>query len=237
MLQDHPQGIIIDCSELERVSEDGAKTFLEAMHDIQLAGARMVVANLPQDVLQVIRTIPGVRSQLPIASSLEEARASLLLSAHAPSMDGQPLGENSILVPLVDCVDIGHTLAIAARFARDLRQQIVLVYLLQVALNLPLCTPLPEEELEANRRMEQAMHLAKTFNIHPAIHIERVRDPDEGLLQVIKKQKASHVIVASRADQANTEEFQTLLDLLLHRAPCDVLIGRRAPGAPTTPNA
>src|SRR2546423_14889910 len=79
LLRDHPRGIIIDCEELTDVSEDGAKTFMEAMKDIQGAGSRIVVCNLPENVLRVVKSTPGIRSQLPLATSKEEARASLLL--------------------------------------------------------------------------------------------------------------------------------------------------------------
>src|SRR5215470_1559686 len=97
LLQSHPQGIIIDCGELTHVSEDGAKTFLDAIKDIQAAGARMVVCNLPPEVLQVIRSVPGVRSQLPIANSVDEARASLRLSGEAPKTEaGQTSGAGGI---------------------------------------------------------------------------------------------------------------------------------------------
>src|SRR5437879_2535309 len=81
LLQQHSQGILIDCSELTEVSEEGTKTFLEAMRDIQGEGARIVLVNLPDNVLQVMRCVPGVRSQLPIAKSEEEARASLRVGA------------------------------------------------------------------------------------------------------------------------------------------------------------
>src|ERR1051325_11176998 len=70
-LQQHSQGILIDCTGLTDVSADGAKTFLEAMHDIQSEGARIIVVNLPDNVLDMIRSVPGVRSQLPIARSIE----------------------------------------------------------------------------------------------------------------------------------------------------------------------
>ena len=79
LMKDHPEGILIDCSDLHEISEDGAKTFLDAMKDIQGEGARIVVCNLPPKVQDVIRCVPGVRSQLPIANTMEEARASLRL--------------------------------------------------------------------------------------------------------------------------------------------------------------
>src|SRR6185503_16538120 len=77
LLTNHPQGTVIDCSELEHISEEGAKTFLDAMRDIQAGGAKMIVNGVPEPILQVIRSVPGVRSQLPIANTIAEARASL----------------------------------------------------------------------------------------------------------------------------------------------------------------
>ena len=71
LLQQHPEGIIVDCARLEEISEDGAKTFLEAMRDIEAARSRIIVANLPEKVLAVLKSVPGVRSQLPIAESVE----------------------------------------------------------------------------------------------------------------------------------------------------------------------
>jgi hypothetical protein len=40
LLRDHPQGIIVDCGQLDEITEEGAKTFLEAMRDIEAAQAR-----------------------------------------------------------------------------------------------------------------------------------------------------------------------------------------------------
>ena len=53
------------------------------MRDIEAANARIIVAMLPDNVLAVIKTIPGVRSQLPIAASVAEARSSLRMAGRA----------------------------------------------------------------------------------------------------------------------------------------------------------
>src|SRR5579862_4697127 len=100
LLQQYPEGILIDCSELTDVSEGGTKTFLEAVRDIQGEGARIVFVNLPDHVLQVVRTVPGVRSQLPIAASEAEARASLRMGRATVADAERPVVENSILIPL-----------------------------------------------------------------------------------------------------------------------------------------
>lgn len=230
LLRDHPQGIVIDCSELTQVSEEGAKTFLEAMRDIQHAGSRMIVANLPDDVLRVIRAVPGVRSQLPIASSIEEARASLKLAATAPGPTAAHASPGpGVLVPLFDTMDLEYAVTTAGRLARADHLSLHLVALLVVARNLPVGTPLPEQETAANQQLETAGALARKFGVPVARHMERVRDIDEGLLHLLKQYNASHVVVAAQAARANDEPFVNLVEALLHRAPCNVLVCRRAP--------
>ena len=229
LLKEHPEGIIIDCSELDHVSADGAKTFLDAMKDIEAAGARMVVTSLPEDVLQVLRTVRTVRSQLPIAASVEEARKSLRLSVTAGGSNGGGAPtEHSVVVPLLPALDVEHAFAIAARVAKEMRAPVHLVYLLEVARHLPLSSPLPAEEDEANRVLSQGNQLARKHNLQPVSHLERVRDLEEGILQVLKSYKADHVILGAFSNRADDELFHSLVTTLLHRAPCNVLIARKA---------
>lgn len=229
LLEAHPQGIVIDCSELEHVSEDGAKTFLEAMKDIRAAGARIVVANLPENVLQVLRSVPGVRSQLPIASSVEEARASLRRGGSVAATDvDHPETENCILVPLVEGLDIEYEVTLAGRIPHDMRRTILLVSLLQVARNLPIDTPLPDEERAANQLLDQAQQAARRQNLLCSSRIERVRDVQEGLLQIIRNYKALYVVLSVSGNRLGEDHLQSLMNALLYRAPCNVLIGRKA---------
>jgi anti-anti-sigma regulatory factor len=230
LLREHPEGIIIDCGGLTHVSEEGTKTFLEAMRDIKAAGARILVANLPDEVMQVIRSVPGVRSQLPIASSVEEARASLRLGG-VPVEAERATPEGGILIPLLEKLDVEYALLVAARIHRDLHLPVTLACPLVVARNLPIGAPLPEEETAANKALEQAALAARKLNMPVSRHVERVRDAEEGLLQMIRHFKVSHVIVSAYADRLRDESFMKLMDLLFQRAPCNVLIGRRAPDA------
>lgn len=230
LLIQHPQGILIDCTELTEISEEGTKTFLTAMRDIQGEGARIVMVNLPDHVLQVVRSVPGVRSQLPIAASIEEARASLRIGRKLQQAENdRPMCDNSILVPLFPGFDIDYAIAVAARAARELKQPITLATFLVVSRSRPLGTPMPEEEGLAHRMLEQAEKVVKKLNIPYMLHVERVRDAEEGLLQLIKAHKATHVYIGAYADHANDEQFQRITELLLRRAPCNVGIARQAP--------
>ncbi len=229
LMREHPEGIIIDCGELTTVSEDGAKTFLDAMKDIQAAGARMVVSNLPENVLQVVRSVPGVRSQLPIAATVEEARQSLRMGGAVQHTDGDHAAtKGAIVLPLMPDLDVEHALTISGRLARDLGASIHLVYLLEVARHLPIGSPLAEQESAANAAVEQGVQIARKKGLRVVPHIERVRAPEEGLLQLLRSYKAGYVVLGAFASHSDEATFHGLVDTLLHRAPCNVLIGRRA---------
>lgn len=229
LLRDHPQGIIIDCTELGHVSEDGAFTFLDAIKDITAAGARIMVANLPEAVMPVLRSVPGVRSQLPIASSLEEARDSLKLGGARPiSRSDRSLGDQPVLIPMIEGFDTEYSLTVASRIAHETHQRISMVYFLEVARNLPIGAPLPEEEAIANRQLEDTTKMAQRMNVSINWHVERTRHLEEGLLHALTQYNVSHVVISAQEDRVGEEQFLAIVELLLHRAPCNVIIGRRA---------
>ncbi len=235
LLQNHPQGIIIDCAHLADVSEPGAKTFLEAMRDIEAARARIIVANLPATMLAVCNTVPGVRSQLPIASSVEAARASLRVQNRplAPSTISDPARRGStILVPLLADLDLTYGATLASRMIRSGKGEVHLVYFLEVARTLPLNAPLPEAEKEAQEILSQAVPLARQHGVNASEHVERVRDATEGILTAIKTLKADTVLLGATSEPVGAEgheKFHHIVDSLLHRAPVEVVIGRLKP--------
>jgi anti-anti-sigma regulatory factor len=235
LLENYPSGIIIDCSALEEVSEEGAKTFLEAIKDIQAAGSRIVMAALPKEVLDVCRTVPGVRSAMPIAATVEEARASLRLDTEAASgATDVAAAAGAILVPLMVGLDVDYAVTIAASVAREVRSRVHLVGLLTVARNQPLTAPLPEAEARLNEMIEAGTKSARSHGVNASVHVERVRDTVEGLLQVVRTHHASHLVISLPWDLLARNELMDMVLALLDRAPCDVIIGRQAGcGAPT----
>ena len=154
LLRHHPQGIIVDGSGLAGCSAEGAKTFRDAMDYIErYRGAHRRLRPCPTRVMEVIRAVPGVRSRLPVAATIEEARASLSLSrpggGRATAGGDAP---QSILVPLLRPDDPHAAAALACRLARadtTHKSRLHLVYVLEVPRHLPLAAPLPEEEAEA----------------------------------------------------------------------------------------
>ncbi len=234
LLKQFPEGIVIDCSELSEVTEEGAKTFLDAIRDIQGAGARIMVCYLPNNVISVLRGVPGVRSQLPIANSLEEARASLKLAQEATSIGPETTSTESpvLLLPLMPEIDVPHAVELACRMSAAMGARLHVVYLLEVARYLPLGTPLIEEEARAKETITAAIRSMRQLNVPVSHFLERVRDADDGVFQAIKSHRAKSVVLGAFTPSEADERFYTIATHLLRRAPCEVIIGRLAAPAP-----
>lgn len=225
LLRENQEGIIVDCAELSDVSEEGAKTFLEALRDIQSAHARIIFCNLPENAQQHIKNVPGVRSQMPVAATLEEARASL-----KGGMAGQQTeAEGGVLVPLLDCILIEETIELAASAARDTRRPLVMVRPLEVARNLPLGAPMKEAEEAGGKILILASQVAKAQGAHFTCHLQRMRDTREGLLQEVRDHSAATVVLCASASQFENPALRALVDLMIDRAGCDVLVARKGP--------
>ncbi len=242
LLTNHPEGIIVDCSYLDSISEDGAKTFLEAMRDIEAAKSRILVVSLPQQVLAVCKTVPGVRSQLPIADTIEDARASLRMAGRPGALADKRSGGSSdsskritrILVPIVANMELTYGAALAARLSRGQRADIRLVYFLEVPRTLPLNAPLVDEEQSAQKMLRDAVERARLEGAAAKEHVERVRDASEGILAAAKNYQVDILVLGATTEPVAGElheEFHLLVDTLIHRAPCEVIVGRQTPPA------
>ncbi len=232
LLQECPEGIIVDCKDVQDISENGAKTFLDAVRDIEAAQTRIVVVGLPPDVLQVLKSVPGVRSQLPIADSIEAARASL--QKHRASMAPAQVSAAGtrrirILVPLIADTDLTYGADLAARFATTMFTEVHLIYLMEIDRSQPLNNPVPEKEEQAAEAMSVARQLVQNRGVTPVEHIDRVREAKDGLFTALREIEADMVVLGASHHSEETEGhevFDSLVEMLLHRAPCEVVVGR-----------
>jgi len=98
LLKRNPSGIIINCAGITECTEEGAETFADAQSYIQRHGARIVLCDIPDHVMEVLRRVPGVRSQLPVACTMAQARASLGLPSTYETLEAP--SEKIVLLPV-----------------------------------------------------------------------------------------------------------------------------------------
>lgn len=220
LLNEHPSGVVIDCSGLTEVSEQGARTYLDASNFIQAQNARVVVSGLSEKILSEIRKFPGVRSQLVVASSVEEARSSLQSSGQIISS-----GKHGpvILVPLIGAWQ--RVLEFAAVQAASKRSEIHLLYVLQIPRNLPLGEPVPEIEAEADSMLRDAEQSLKRRGVRIMRLTTRARDIMEGATRYAIDTKPELIIVGYMKNELTKDGGRCpVINMLCHDAPCDVAV-------------
>ncbi|HEY3297796.1 MAG TPA: STAS domain-containing protein, partial [Armatimonadota bacterium] len=191
LLDGYPRGVIVDASGLTDISEAGARTFLDASSFIQAHNARVVVAGLPEQLLEEIRKIPGVRSQLAVTVSIDEARASLE-SGGTYTPPARNVGA-AILVPLIGSWQKALEYAVNQSVAS--RAEIQLLHIIQVPRNLPLGVPVPELERAAQQSLDEAEKACKRRGVKIRKFATRARDVVEGAAKFATETGPKVVIV------------------------------------------
>lgn len=221
LLDEHPKGVVIDASGLIEVTETGAHTFLDAGNYIQAQNARIVVAAMPEDILTEIRKIPGVRSQLVVAGSVEEAHASLESGEESGVI--KESDKPSVLVPLIGMWLRALDSAVAEAAAR--KAELHLLYVLQIPRNQPLGVPVPTLEQEAHQALDQAEKQVKRKGVRVRRYTTRARDTIEGAIKFAADSKSQLLLVAYSKEEISREGIRCpLITTLCHEAPCDIAI-------------
>ena len=223
VLKRHPSGVIIDLSQIERITPEGAETFLHMLRYIESGEARFILANAPDHVRQALSKVPGVRSQLPVSGSIAEARASLnLLSEVEPKR--KELQEPVLISLSGDHAD-QDGLTLAAAIARSRSTGIVAVYLIEVPRALALTAPMPEEEAAARKALTRVAEQCKQIGVEARCLPERARDRLQGLESIATDLDAQLIFVVLGGQKADAEQG-TALDLLFHATRREVIAYR-----------
>lgn len=226
LLHNHPHGIIIDCSHIELPTQEGIETFIDARRDIEAQGARIILCNVPRDVLDAMRSVPGASSQLPVAQSAEEARSSFrLLHGKSPLANA---GQTAVLVPLLGPGDAEIAVPLACRLSPRERALIHLLYVVPVPRALPLGAPLGELEGVIEAELARAEAIVRQRNIPVYRHIEQTRLVSDAILNGARRLNAPVIVLGLHDlgdDGVGREE--TVLTLL-RQATCEIVIARSA---------
>ena len=239
LLRHHAEGIIVDGSALTGCSAEGAKTFRDAMDYIARYRARIVVCALPENVLESIRAVPGVRSRLPVTATLEEARASLKLGgANGTRANGGANTPQNILVPLLRPEHTETASALACRLAKAAsgaenggtqKSRLHLAYILEVPRHLPLTAPLPEEEALASKALAAATDAARCEGITANPIVTRTRDAGEEIVTQAAALEASLIVLAyQNSDDPADTLMQRVSRTVIDHAPCEVILNKQA---------
>lgn len=221
-LKRHPSGVIIDCSGLTEATPQGVETFQDAMSFIGSHDARIIVAAVPPNVMEILKTVPDVRSQLPIASSVEEARHSLDLLIQEASVKPRKRAVVENATKLLVCLYTGTSIrednaamSVASRIAEAAPTEVHLVCLLLVPRNLPLQSPMHEQEDSAAAAVERAKKFFQARDVVHHARVERTRDVASGLVEALAETDAPEIVLPLIHDPLRKEENLRMIESVL----------------------
>lgn len=238
LLRQNPDGILIDAAHITDCSAAGAKTFLDALEYIDRYHARIVLCAVPEAVMTVLRSVPGVRSQVPIAETCEAGRASLeVASMMRKSERRNPRGRDAskpsnILVPILPgLASVREALGLAEALGRlvvgpdrgvkTTEPEIHLAFITIVPRTLPLNAPMAQEEEDTRKLVEEAASLSEATHLQVKSEIARTRDAAEEIVSLATSLQAGKIVLVMPK-----ERIPELIRTVLQNSPCEVVVKR-----------
>ncbi|MEZ5163631.1 MAG: hypothetical protein R2688_07745 [Fimbriimonadaceae bacterium] len=221
-LSRHPGGVIIDCSGLSEMDAKGAKTIQAAIDFVlEHEKARIIFAAVPDHLVEVMKSVPQVRSQMALTSSVEQARQSLHILDEEEE-HGKPIKEKhrhhnrQILVCLCPSRYDQGIVDITLDLLSDNHAKVVLLMPIVVPRELPVHAPMPEIEAQAQVFAEKAKSSLRDAKVGYELRLERTRDLPTLVAESAEEVDASHVVVSISPDHAadddNTKTFHSMLE-------------------------
>jgi len=228
-LKRHPSGVVIDVSQISRMNQFGADTFRSVMEYIHDHDARVIVAAVPDHVMSVLKSVPDVRSQLPIVKTVEEARASLDLlgyedEAHDKKSKGAP--KSSVMVVLNGTACDQYVIETATELAESLKSGVNAIYPLIVPRDMPLQAPMPEDERSALKALNAAEALLDAREVHHQMFLERGRDLGSAIASALEEHPGTHVLIGVPECKDETENAGKVVNSVLAKVKSAVIFIR-----------
>lgn len=249
LLRMHPNGILIDASEINHCSDEGARTFLDAMEYIERHNARIVVCHPPAEVQQSIRHVPGVRSRLAIADTTDQGRASLEMASitrrQRPAtmraeIEAGSVRSRLVMIPLLleESAGLRETIGLALKMGsvgvhdkgREDKAKLIMplihfLSVLEIPRSMPLTSPLTEEEERAKKIIQEAVQIAAEAELVCQSTVARTRDAGEQIATQAKD-LGIEIIVMSMPPRGNParDRLEPIIDTVLQRARCEIVV-------------
>ncbi|HZO98047.1 MAG TPA: universal stress protein [Gaiellaceae bacterium] len=152
-------------------------------------------------------------------------------TARAPIQLGPAvaLEYRTILVPIVSGPESHESVDLAARLAAERGATIVALRVIVVPLDRPLEAPLPEEEAEADRLLDDARATAETYGVRMVDRVVRARNAGRAIVEEAERRHAE-IVVLGAPRGLHRDIFGKTVDYVLKNAPCRVMVaaGRKA---------
>jgi APA family basic amino acid/polyamine antiporter len=135
----------------------------------------------------------------------------------------------SILVPIVSGAEAHEAIDLAARLAAERGSTIVALRVIVVPLDLPLDTPIPAAEAEADRLLDDATVAASAYGVRLIDRVVKSRNAGRAIVEEAQRRQ-SEIVVLGSPRLRHRAIFGKTVDFVLKNAPCRVMVaaGKKA---------
>ena len=168
----------------------------------------------------VVYTVYRRRLGVPLATT---TRAPLQLG---PAI---ALEYRAILVPIVSGPESHESVDLAARLAAERGATIVALRVIVVPLDQPFDAPMRQQELDADRLLDDARATAEIYGVRMIDRIVRARSAGRAIVEEAERRQADIVVLGAPRGR-HRDIFGKTVDYVLKNAPCRVMVaaGRKA---------
>ena len=162
--------------------------------------------------------------------------ASVTSTVKAPPAFGAALAleYRRIVVPIVPGRPSDDALDVACRLAAERGARVVALTVLEVPLDLPLDTELPEDERVANAELDEAVAIGETYGVRVVGRLVRGRSASVEIVREAERREAEIIVLGSpRKDLVGRRRsvFGSTVDRVMRNAPCRVMVTASRAGA------
>lgn len=139
-------------------------------------------------------------------------------------------GLHRILVPVVETVASERAVELACRLGEDQKAEIIVAFIMEVPMALPLQTPLPNLEAKAKAALETARFIVHQHNLPAKMRMMPQRTAADGILRIAREEQVDAIIMGlgERRQPFPGPLGQTVWDVI-RKAPCEVLLDKMPP--------
>ena len=156
-------------------------------------------------------------------------RAGMRETVKAPPAFGAALAleYRRIVVPILAGRPSDDALDIACRLAAERGARVVALTVLEVPLDRPLDTALPQEERQANAELDEAIAIGDTYGVRVVGRLVRGRSASAEIVREAEQRGAEIIVLGSpRKDLVDRRRgvFGSTVDRVMRNAPCRVMV-------------
>ncbi|MFH1485649.1 MAG: universal stress protein [Chloroflexota bacterium] len=132
-----------------------------------------------------------------------------------------------ILIPVVGAVASERAVELACRLGEDQKAAIILAYVVEVPLTMPLWAPMPTEEARGNEALEVAKTIVDRHDLPVSTRIVRERYAADGILHIAREEEVNVIVMGLGVKKrlAPADIGRTVMEVM-HRAQCEVVVDK-----------